>query len=131
MKVQVPRRGELLVRVEACDVCRTDLHVVDGELPPVDLPIKPGHECVGIVESVGGDVHGITVDDRVGIPWLGGSCQSCAFRRSGWENLCDSPEFTGYTRSGGFASHLLARAECVVRLEATDDPVATAPLLCA
>lgn len=127
----LPRHGELLVRVEACGVCRTDLHVVDGELPLTVLPMTPGHECVGIVESLGPDVQGIAIGDRIGIPWLGSTCQTCAFCMSGRENLCDTPEFTGYTRPGGFASHLLARADYVIKLEAHDEPISTAPMLCA
>lgn len=122
---------EVLVRVEACGVCRTDLHVVDGELPLVKPPIVPGHEIVGIVERAGGRVGELVPGMRVGVPWLGGTCGVCVFCTNGRENLCDHPEFTGYTRPGGFASHVVARAAYCVRLREDADPVATAPLLCA
>ena len=127
-----PGPGEVRLRVEACGVCRTDLHVVDGELPPGPLPIVPGHEVVGIVERQGPGVTTPAIGARVGVPWLGGTCGHCTYCRSGRENLCDAPEFTGYTRDGGFASHILARAAfCVDLGRVTGDAVATAPLLCA
>ena len=122
---------EVLVRVEACGVCRTDLHVVDGELPNEKLPIVPGHEIVGVVEAVGDDVKALRPGTRVGVPWLGGTCGVCAYCTGGHENLCDHPEFTGYTRPGGFASHVVARADYCVHLRDDTDPAATAPLLCA
>ena len=105
-----PGPGEIRVRVEACAVCRTDLHVVDGELPNPKVPIVPGHEIVGIVESVGEGATALRLGDRVGIPWLGHTCGRCAYCRAGQENLCDRPVFTGYTRDGGFASHVTADA---------------------
>lgn len=122
---------EVLVRIEACGVCRTDLHVVDGELPRVRPPVVPGHEIVGVVETAGNGVKGLPPGTRVGVPWLGGTCGACAYCTSGRENLCDHPEFTGYTRPGGFASHVVARAAYCVRLRDNADAVATAPLLCA
>lgn len=122
---------EVLVRVEACGVCRTDLHVVDGELPLVKPPVIPGHEIVGVVERAGHDVEELLPGMRVGVPWLGGTCGVCAYCTTGRENLCDHPEFTGYTRPGGFASHVVARAAYCVRLREDADAVATAPLLCA
>ena len=122
---------EVLVRVEACGVCRTDLHVVDGELPLVKPPVVPGHEIVGVVERAGYDVKNLSPGMRVGVPWLGGTCGVCAYCTTGHENLCDRPEFTGYTRPGGFASHVVARADYCVRLHDDADAVATAPLLCA
>lgn len=122
---------EVCVRVEACGVCRTDLHVVDGDLPPVRLPVVPGHEIVGIVERVGDDAGELVPGMRVGVPWLGGTCGACAYCMEGRENLCDFPEFTGYTRPGGFASHVVARAAYCVRLHDAADAVASAPLLCA
>lgn len=125
-----PGRGEVRLRVEACGVCRTDLHVVDGELPDLRLPIVPGHEVVGLVECLGPGVDGLTIGERVGVPWLGSTCGVCDYCRSGRENLCDTPQFTGYTRPGGFASHLVARADFCIPLGKVD-PVATAPLLCA
>lgn len=126
-----PGPGEIRVRVEACAVCRTDLHVVDGELPDPKVPIVPGHEIVGIVESVGESVTALRRGDRVGIPWLGHTCGCCAYCRSGRENLCDRPVFTGYTRDGGFASHVTADAAYAFELKGFRDPVATAPLMCA
>jgi propanol-preferring alcohol dehydrogenase len=126
-----PRPGEIRVRVEACAVCRTDLHVVDGELPNPKVPIVPGHEIVGIVESVGEGATALRLGDRVGIPWLGHTCGCCDYCRAGQENLCDRPVFTGYTRDGGFASHVTADAAYAFALKGFRDPVATAPLMCA
>ena len=122
---------EVLVRVEACGVCRTDLHVVDAELPLTKPPVVPGHEIVGIVERVGNNVEELVPGMRVGVPWLGGTCGVCGYCTKGRENLCDHPEFTGYTRPGGFASHVVARAAYCVCLRDDSDPVSTAPLLCA
>jgi propanol-preferring alcohol dehydrogenase len=127
----VPQDGEVLVRVSACGVCRTDLHVVDGELPNQILPIIPGHEIVGHVEAVGPGVTALSVGMRVGIPWLGRTCGRCSFCLSGQENLCDSPLFTGHTRNGGYATHTLADATFTFALPPEGDDVATAPLLCA
>lgn len=127
----VPRAGEIRVRVEACAVCRTDLHVVDGELPPGKLPVVPGHEIVGIVEALGEGVEAPAVGTRVGIPWLGHTCGVCPYCRSHHENLCDDPLFTGYTRDGGFATHVVADAAFCFPLDGFDDPVATAPMMCA
>lgn len=126
-----PGAGEILVRVEACAVCRTDLHVVDGELPEARLPIVPGHEIVGIVSAVGRGVTSFQPGQRVGIPWLAHVCGSCEYCRSGAENLCDAPQFTGYTRDGGFATHATADANFAFALGGFADPVATAPLMCA
>src|SRR5512134_2560772 len=106
----VPRAYEIVVAVSACGVCRTDLHVVDGDLSRPALPIVPGHEIVGRVQAIGAQVKGFAVGDRVGIPWLGGTCGHCAYCAGDHENLCDTPTFTGYTRDGGFASHVTARA---------------------
>ena len=127
----VPGPGQLLVRIEACGVCRTDLHVVDGELPDPALPLIPGHEIVGIVAGLGPGVTTPAVGTRVGIPWLGHTDGSCPYCRSARENLCDAPEFTGYTRDGGYASHVLADAAFAFPLDGFDDPVAAAPLMCA
>lgn len=126
-----PGPGEIVVAVEACAVCRTDLHVVDGDLKEPKLPLVPGHEIVGIVTKVGRDVSQIAPGMRVGIPWLGHTCGCCSFCTSGRENLCDSPEFTGYTRDGGFASHVVADADYAFPLAGHDDPVGAAPLMCA
>ncbi|KMO33236.1 alcohol dehydrogenase [Methylobacterium tarhaniae] len=127
----VPDPGEVRIRVEACALCRTDLHVIDGELPDLRLPIVPGHEIVGRVEASGAGVAGPAIGARVGVPWLGHTCGACAYCAAGRENLCDAAGFTGYTRDGGFATHVLAAAAFTIPLSETADPVATAPLLCA
>ena len=126
-----PGPGEIRIRVEACAVCRTDLHVVDGELDHPKLPLVPGHEIVGVVEAVGGDVDPSLVGSRVGVPWLGSTCGHCPYCRSGRENLCDKPLFTGFTRDGGFATHVIADQRFSFKLEPAADPVAVSPLLCA
>ena len=127
----VPGDGEVRLRVEACAVCRTDLHVVDGELPHPKLPLVPEHEIVGIVDSVGAGVDPSRVGRRVGVPWLGHTCGSCPYCADGRENLCDAPVFTGYTRDGGFATHAVADSAFAFDLDQDADPVALAPLLCA
>ncbi len=127
----LPGPGEIRVRVEACAVCRTDLHVVDGDLPDPKLPIVPGHEIVGVVDGLGAGIHGFAPGDRVGVPWLGHTCGHCPYCASGRENLCNAPLFTGYTRDGGFATHVVADAAYAFRLDGFADPVASAPLLCA
>lgn len=126
-----PMTGEVRVRVTACGVCRTDLHVVDGELPDPKLPIIPGHEIVGRIDLVGASVQDLKLGMRVGVPWLGHTCGHCVYCRSGRENLCDHPLFTGYTRDGGYATHAIADARYVFSLPDAPDDVATAPLLCA
>jgi alcohol dehydrogenase, propanol-preferring len=125
-----PGPGQIRVRVEACGVCRTDLHVVDGELPDPKLPIVPGHEIVGRVEAAGEGVS-LALGARVGVAWLGHACGHCPYCRSARENLCDTPLFTGYTSDGGYASHTIAEAAFSFPLSDELDPVATAPLLCA
>jgi propanol-preferring alcohol dehydrogenase len=127
----LPGPSEVRVRVEACGVCRTDLHVVDSELPDIHLPIVPGHEIVGIVERLGPAVTSLAPGRRVGIPWLGHTCGVCPYCVTQHENLCDRPVFTGYTRDGGFATQVIADAAFAFPLDGFDDPVATAPLLCA
>lgn len=127
----LPGLGEIRVRVEACAVCRTDLHVVDGDLPNPKLPVIPGHEIVGVVDRVGEGVDRLAFGDRVGVPWLGHTCGGCAYCAAGRENLCDSPLFTGYTRDGGFATQVVADAAYAFKLDGFPDPVAAAPLLCA
>jgi propanol-preferring alcohol dehydrogenase len=126
-----PGPGELLVKVLACGVCRTDLHVVDGDVPTPCRCLVPGHEVVGTVEGLGDGVHGWQVGDRVGIPWLGWACGECEACRRGQENLCARAVFTGQGRDGGYASHVVAHADFCIGLAPTVDPVATAPLLCA
>ncbi len=127
----VPGDGEIRVTVTACGVCRTDLHVVDAELPDIHYPIIPGHEIVGRIDLMGRGVTGHRIGDRVGIPWLGYTCGTCRYCRLGMENLCDHPLFTGYTRDGGFATHAIADARYTFALGETGDDVSTAPLLCA
>jgi propanol-preferring alcohol dehydrogenase len=127
----VPGAGEIRVRVEACAVCRTDLHVIDGELPHIHFPIVPGHEIVGIVDSLGPGPGTLMAGQRVGIPWLGGTCGHCEYCMSNRENLCDTPTFTGYDRDGGFATHVVADAAFAIPMDAFPDPIAAAPLLCA
>jgi alcohol dehydrogenase, propanol-preferring len=125
-----PGPGEIRLRVLACGVCRTDLHVVDGELPDVRTPIVPGHEIVGEVDAVGAGVS-VALGARVGVGWLGRTCGVCGYCRSGRENLCDSPLFTGYSRDGGFATHTIADARFAYPLEREAEPAGQAPLLCA
>lgn len=127
----IPGPGEIRLKVEACAVCRTDLHVIDGELEHPKLPLVPGHEIVGIVDAVGPGVDAARIGRRVGVPWLGHTCGVCPYCRSDAENLCDAPLFTGYTRDGGFATHAVADAEFAFDLDPDADPVAQAPLLCA
>jgi alcohol dehydrogenase, propanol-preferring len=129
--VPVPRPGEVLVEVAACGVCRTDLHVVDDELPDVRCPVVPGHEIVGRVAALGAGVVGFALGARVGVPWLGATCGVCPYCGSGRENLCDTPTFTGYTRDGGYATHTIADACYCFPLPEEGDAAALAPLLCA
>jgi len=127
-----PARGELLVRIVTCAVCRTDLHVVDGELPDPKLPLIPGHQIVGYVEEIGDEVNSkFKVGDRVGIPWLGWTDGECAYCRSNRENLCDRARFTGYTIDGGYAEFTVADARFCFHLPDRYNDVEVAPLLCA
>jgi propanol-preferring alcohol dehydrogenase len=128
-----PRVGadEVLLKVRACAVCRTDLHVVDGELPEPKLPLVPGHEIVGTVIAVGSSVDRFRVGDRVGVPWLGWTCGVCAFCRNGRENLCDRARFTGYQRDGGYAEMVLADQRFAFPIPAAYSDAEAAPLLCA
>jgi propanol-preferring alcohol dehydrogenase len=129
--VPQPAAGQILIAIEACGVCRTDLHVVDGELPEPKLPIVPGHEIVGRVAALGPGVRNFALGARVGVPWLGETCGRCPYCRSGRENLCDAPIFTGYTRDGGFATHTIADTRFSFALPEDLEAAATAPLLCA
>ncbi len=126
-----PRPGQVLVKVSACGVCRTDLHLVDGELPDIATPIVPGHEVVGRVAAVGEAVDGFGQGDRVGIPWLGSTCGVCWYCRHDLENLCDTPGFTGYTIDGGYADYAVADARYCFKLPGAYGDVEAAPLLCA
>jgi propanol-preferring alcohol dehydrogenase len=125
-----PGPGQIRVAVDACGVCRTDLHVVDGELPDIRPPIVPGHEIVGRVEAAGEGVN-LPLGARIGVAWLGHACGHCPYCRSAHENLCNTPIFTGYTRDGGYATHTIADAAFAFPLPDNVDPVASAPLLCA
>lgn len=126
-----PGAGQVRLRVRACGVCRTDLHVVDGELPDLGRPVVPGHQVVGVVDAVGPGVEGLKVGQRVGVPWLGWTCGTCRFCASGRENLCEQARFTGYHLDGGFAEEAVADARyCFVLPEGYSDAEA-APLLCA
>ncbi len=126
-----PGTGEIRVAVAACGVCRTDLHVVDGELPAPLVPITPGHEIVGRVDAIGAGVEGLRMGERVGIPWLGHTCGVCPYCAVQRENLCDHPLFTGYTRDGGFATAVVADARFAFPLGEAGNDVSLAPLLCA
>ena len=126
-----PGPGQIRVKVLACGVCRTDLHVVDGELPDPVVPIIPGHEIVGRIDLIGPGVDGLSVGERVGIPWLGHTCGVCPYCRANRENLCDRPIFTGYTRDGGFATATIADARFAFPLGEAGSDVSLAPLLCA
>jgi len=126
-----PGPGQVVLKVAACGVCRTDLHVVDGDLKDPKLPLVPGHEIVGRVEAVGAGVTAFAPGDRVGVPWLGHTCGACAYCQSGRENLCDRPGFTGYTIDGGYAERAVADAAYCFALPEGYDDVAAAPLLCA
>ncbi|WP_042260792.1 zinc-dependent alcohol dehydrogenase family protein [Paraburkholderia heleia] len=126
-----PGAGELLIDVRACGVCRTDLHVVDGDLDRPKRPVIPGHEIVGTVAALGAGVTGFTPGDRVGVPWLGHTCGHCRFCADGRENLCDAPGFTGYTIDGGYATRTVADARYCFHLPRQYSDVEAAPLLCA
>jgi propanol-preferring alcohol dehydrogenase len=129
----VPSAGpaQALLRVKACGVCRTDLHVVDGELPDLGRPVVPGHQIVGVVEAVGSGVEGLAVGQRVGVPWLGWTCGACRFCLSGRENLCREARFTGYHTDGGFAEHAVADARYCFPIPEGYPDLQAAPLLCA
>lgn len=126
-----PGPGQVRVKVAACGVCRTDLHVVDGELPDPVVPIIPGHEIVGRVDRLGDGVKGLRLGERVGIPWLGQTCGHCPYCLEAHENLCDAPAFTGYTRDGGYATSTIADARFVFPLGDSGEDTSLAPLLCA
>ena len=126
-----PERGEILIAVRACGVCRTDLHVVDGELDRASLPVVPGHEIIGRVAALGRDVSGVEIGERVGVGWLGSTDGTCPYCLMGRENLCDRPLFTGYTRDGGYATAVIAAAQFVFPLGEQGTDASLAPLMCA
>ena len=129
--VPIALPGEVLIRVRACGVCRTDLHLMSGELPRAEIPIVPGHEIVGIVETVGDGVAEFAVGDRVGVPWLGYACETCEYCTSGRENLCPDARFTGYQLDGGYADFVVADARYTFRIPPDYSDAEAAPLLCA
>lgn len=129
--IPVPRENEILIKVHACGICRTDLHVVDGDLKQPKLPVIPGHQIVGEVVKLGNAVSEFHMGQRVGVPWLGGSCDHCSYCLSGRENLCDFPRFTGYQIDGGFAEYCVADARFCFLLPEDFSDVQVAPLLCA
>ncbi len=131
LPVPRPGRGEILLKVHACAVCRTDLHVVDGELPDPKLPLIPGHEIIGTVVERGDGVERFTEGERVGVPWLGRTCGVCDFCRCGRENLCDRALFTGYQRDGGYAEFTVADARYAFAIDPSYEDVEAAPLMCA
>ena len=131
MPIPAPGAGELLLKVQACGICRTDLHVVDGELTEPRLPLIPGHQIVGVVEALGIGATGFHPGDLVGVPWLGGTCGECAYCVSGRENLCDRAVFTGYQRNGGFAEYCTAQAGFCFTIPEAYSATQAAPLLCA
>ena len=126
-----PRPEQVLIKVMACAVCRTDLHIVDGDLRHPKLPLIPGHEVIGVVIEAGAAVAGFMAGDRVGVPWLGGTCGDCQFCRAGRENLCDNAQFTGYDLDGGFAEYMVANGAYVFPIPDAYDDIAAAPLMCA
>lgn len=126
-----PGTGQVLIRVHACAVCRTDLHVVDGELTRPKLPLVPGHEIVGTVTELGADVTRFKIGDRVGVPWLGWTCGECSYCRNGQENLCDQAKFTGYTVDGGYAEYAVADQRFCFSIPKSYSDAEAAPLLCA
>ena len=123
--------GHVLIRVRACAVCRTDLHITDGELNEPKLPLIPGHEIIGVVEKIGAGVSRFKLGDRVGVPWLGWSCDACEFCRSGRENLCDQARFTGYTLDGGYADYAVADPRFCFAIPDSYSDTEAAPLMCA
>ena len=131
VSLPAPAPGELLIAVEVCGVCRTDLHLLQGELPDIHCPVTPGHEAVGIVRARGNEVTRFAVGDRVGVPWLAWTCGVCRYCRAGLENLCPQARFTGYTRDGGYAQELLADARYCLPLPPGVPAAGLAPLLCA
>ncbi|MEN2740317.1 zinc-binding alcohol dehydrogenase family protein [Microbacterium sp. X-17] len=131
VEIPEPSGGELVVRVSACGVCRTDLHVIDGELPPRRTPVVPGHQVVGEVQWTGPGATRFVTGDRVGIAWLAGTCGSCVWCLSGRENLCPSARFTGWDRDGGYAEYVLVDERFAYSFPDDLDPIETAPLLCA
>lgn len=131
LPIPEPHKDQVLIKVLACGVCRTDLHIIDGELEAPQLPLILGHQIVGVVEKLGPDVTQLKIGDRVGVPWLGGSCQHCKFCKNEQENLCDLATYTGYQVNGGYADFCVANAQFCLKLPEEYSPLEVAPLLCA
>lgn len=129
--IPTPSETELLIRVTACGLCRTDLHIIDGELNKPKLPLIPGHQIVGIVEELGSTVEGFKIGQRVGVPWLGGSCGHCFYCGQGQENLCDDVQYTGYQLNGGFAEYCVANSQFCFPVPENYPDLQAAPLFCA
>ncbi len=129
--IPTPGAHELLIRVKACGICRTDLHIIDGELNDPKLPLIPGHQIVGIVQACGAAVDGFTIGQRVGVPWLGGSCGHCTYCMQGQENLCDEAKYTGYQLNGGFAEYCVANSQFCFPVPENYPDLQAAPLFCA
>lgn len=129
--VATPGPGQVLLRVAACGVCRTDLHIVDGELPALNHPIVPGHEIVGRIVQMGEGVEGFQIGQRIGVPWLGWTCGECVYCRAGRENLCDAARFTGYHIDGGYAEYAIADSRYCLTIPESYGDAEAAPLLCA
>jgi propanol-preferring alcohol dehydrogenase len=131
VEVREPGDDEILLEIKCCGVCRTDLHIVEGDLPPVKLPVIPGHQVVAVVKEVGRSVDDVSIGDRVGVPWLYWACGKCKYCRRGLENLCEHALFTGYSVDGGYAEYMIAKKGFVHPLPKTHDDCHAAPLLCA
>jgi propanol-preferring alcohol dehydrogenase len=131
LPIPVPAKGQVLIQVHTCGICRTDLHVIDGELPHPKLPLVPGHQIVGTIQKLGEGVENFKKGDRVGVPWLQGSCGQCPYCLSGRENLCDYAVYTGYQVDGGFAEYCVANANFCFPIPEQYDDIHAAPLLCA
>lgn len=131
LPLPTPGTNDVLVRIEVCGVCRTDLHILEGDLPPQQSPLIPGHQVVGVVASRGKDVRGLKEGDRVGVAWLYSSCMKCRYCGRGQENLCTRPQFTGYTQNGGYGEYIIAPAEYIYPIPTSMSAASAAPLLCA
>ncbi len=131
LEIPKPNANQVLIKVKACAVCRTDLHILDGELKEPKLPLVLGHEIVGEIVELGNKVKGLKTGDLIGVPWLGESCDTCRFCKSGKENLCDSAKFTGYQIDGGYAEYAVANSKYCFKMPKDYSAINTAPLLCA
>jgi len=131
LDIPEPRGDEVLLEIKCCGVCRTDLHIVEGDLKPVKLPVIPGHQVVGIVKEVGSEVDNVDKGKRVGVPWLYWACGKCKYCRRGLENLCDQALFTGYSVDGGYAEYMIAKKDFIHPIPSSFDDCHAAPLLCA